>query len=57
MTVELSEAQVDLVLTSLEFTKSAFERTSYPTPAIKKRKVRDVVDAMDAIKKAKKTER
>jgi hypothetical protein len=56
VTVELSEGQVELVLTSLEFTKSAFERASYPNQAIKRAKIKNVVSAMDAIRKAKKEE-
>jgi hypothetical protein len=54
--VELSQSQVDLVLTSLEFTKSAFERASYPTHALKKAKVKNVVDVMDVLRKARKQE-
>jgi hypothetical protein len=57
VTIELSQEQAHLVLTSLEYTKSAFEGTQYPTLAMKRQRIKDVVEVIDAVRDARKKDR
>ena len=56
MRVELDLLEAEIVLTSLEFTKGAFEKSSYPTYEMKREKVDSVQRIITRIREERKKE-
>ena len=55
--IELDRSQAALVLQSLEYTKSAFENTTYPSYEMKRERVGEVQEIIDVIRKERKREK
>jgi len=55
--IELDLNQCELVLQSLEYTKSAFENTSYPTYEMKRERVDSVQGVIDILREERKREK
>ena len=56
MDIRLDSSDADIVLTSLEFTKSAFQKASYPSVQIKRDKVKQVDRLIHLIREERKKE-
>jgi len=57
MKVELDMAEAEMVITSLEYTKSAFENTSYPTYEMRRQKLDDVQRVITRFREERKKEK
>jgi hypothetical protein len=57
MQVEFDLAEAELVITSLEYTKSAFENTKYPSYEMKREKIDEVQRIITRIRKERQREK
>jgi hypothetical protein len=57
MRLNLDLAEAELLITSLEYTRLAFEETSYPTYEMKRDRIGDVERIINRIREERKRER